>query len=169
MVNAEKHEKITAKYGMLPVEDKELMQKLNVKILYTAINDSKFLIDELDGLYNELKSYYDLFNGTNAGVLKVGLCQRILEIYEWAFVIKNTIQYNYHVLPIKPDVVKSILNLCDNVLSMYDAIKTRQNKNIDNKTFGGFYGVSKSKSINNTDVPKELFENVIRLKEPIFI
>lgn len=168
MVNAEKHKKIQAKIGMIPIEDKELMHKFNEKIIYTANEDSKYLIDMLDELNNELAHYYDSFDKTNAGVLKINVCQRILEIYEWAFVIKNTIHYNYHMLTIDGDVIKSILSACDNVLNEFASIQSRQNKNIDNKTYDGFYGVLSSESIDaDADYPLENFESIIRLNTPI--
>ena len=98
MVNAEKHKKITAKFGMLPIDNKELMHNFNAKIIYTANEDSEHLIGMLNELHDELTRYYDWFGKTNTGVLKINVCQRILEVYEWAFVIKNTIHYNYHML-----------------------------------------------------------------------
>lgn len=168
MVNANKHKKVDAKFGMLPIEDKELMHKFNEKIIYTANEDSKYLIKMLNDLHDELTGYYDLFAKRNNGsVLKTGVCQRILEVFEWSFVIKNTIQYNYHMLTIDGDVIKSILSECDGVLDEFKAIQARQNKNIDNKIYGGFFSVKYSNRINNTNVPKEMLENVIRLETPI--
>lgn len=170
MVNAEKHKMIQAKFGMLPIEDKELMHKLTEKVVYTANEDSAYLIGMLNELYDELTSYYDLFGKSNAGVLKINVCQRILEIFEWYFVIKNTIQYNYQMLRIDADSIKSILSACDSVLNEFKNIQARQNKNIDNKTYGGFYGVVASESLDNgADYPLEQFESIVRLKEPINI
>ena len=168
MVNAEKHQKLQAKFGMIPIEDKEFMDKFVESIINTANEDSKYMIDVLNGLHDELTHYYDSFSGTNAGVLRIGACQRILEIYEWVFITKNTIHYNYNALRIDSDVIKSILNECDGVLNEFKNIQAIQNKNIDNKTYGGYYGVVASELVDNVDdYPLENFESIIRLQEPI--
>ena len=168
MVNANKHRKVTCKFGMLPIEDDAFMQKFNESIINVANEDSKYLIDVLNGLHDELTQCYDsLAKRNNGSVLKTGSCQRILEIYEWVFVTKNTIQYNYHMLTIDGDVIKSILSACDSVLNEFKNVQAIQNKNIDRKIYGGYFSVKYSDRINNTNVPKEMFENVIRLQEPI--
>ena len=169
MVNAEKHKQTKAEFGMLPIEDKEQMHMLNGMIIYNANENPKSLIDDLNSLYDELNKYYDSVSATSSGVLKTGTCTRILEIYENVFVIKNTIQYNYHLLTIDAAVIKEILQECDNVLNCFKDIQARQNKNIDNAIFDGFDGVKASDSINNINVPKEMFENVVRLETPIFL
>lgn len=170
MVNAEKHKKITAKFGMLPIEDKEQMHNFNAKIIYTANEDSEYLIGMLNELHDELTGYYDGLCKSNCGVLKINVCQRILEVYEWTFVIKNAIHYNYHMLTIDGDVIKSILSECDGVFNEFKAIQERQNKNIDNTTYGGFYGVASSETLDSgADYPLENFESIVRLQEPIFI
>lgn len=170
MVNAKKHKKLTAKFGMLPIEDKEFMHKFNEQIIDTANEDSTNLIGMLDSFYDELTQCYDsLAKRNNGSVLKAGTCQRILEVFEWSFVIKNTIHYNYHMLTIDGDVIKSILSGCDRVLNEFKNVQAIQNKNIDRKIYGGYFSVKYSDRINNTNVPKDMLENVLRLKEPIFI
>lgn len=168
MVNRNKHTKVTDKFGMLPIDDQELMHKLSEKIINETNENPQMVMNTLDSLNDELNGYYDSFNGRNNGtVLKTGVCQRILEVYEHVFVIKNTIQYNYHMLRIDGEVIKAILFKCDRVLNEFMNIQAKQNKNIDNKIYGGFFSVRLTKSINNTNVPKEMLENVIRLKTPI--
>lgn len=169
MVNAEKHKGLRAKYGMLPIENKEFMHKFGEKIIYTANEDSKYLIEQLDGLNDELNNYYDALSKRNVGsVFKVGTCQRILEVYEWVFVIKNTIHYNYHMLKIDGSIIKAILFKCDRVLNEFRNIQALQNSNIDRKAYGGLFSIALCDS-NASDYTKEQFESIIRLKEPIFI
>lgn len=168
MVNRNKHTKVTDKFGMLPIENQELMHKLNAKIIDETNENPQMVMETLDALNDELNGYYNLFNGRNNGsVLKTGVCQRILEVYEHVFVIKNTIQFNYHMLRIDGELIKAILFKCDRVLNEFMNIQAKQNKNIDNKIYGGFFSVKYSNRINNTNVPKEMLENVIRLATPI--
>lgn len=167
MVNAEKHKTTTAKFGMLPIENEEYMHRLHEKIINETNENPQSTIDALESLNSELNKYYDSVSGNNGGVLKTGTCQRILEIYENVFVIKYAIQYNYHMLTIDAGDIKTILQCCDTVLNCFMDIQARQNKNIDKKLFGGMLSVKLTKTINNTNVPEEDFENVVRLETPI--
>ena len=168
MVNAEKHKTIRNIGGMLPIEDKAKMHELAKKLINTINKDSAIVLDALESFHGELTRYYDAFDKTTAGVLKIGTCKRILELYENTFFIKNTIHYNYHMLRIDADCIKTLLSECDGVLNEFKNVQARQNKNIDNKTFGGFYGVVASESLDNdNDYPLENFESIVRLQEPI--
>ena len=170
MVNAEKHKQIRNIGGMLPIEDKAKMHELGIKLINTINENPKIILESLDGLHTELTHYYDSVSGTDGAVLKIGTCKRILEVYENAFFIKNTIHYNYHMLKIDGDVIKSLLSACDGVLNEFKNIQARQNKNIDNKTYGGFYSVASSESLDNdADYPLENFESIVRLQEPLTI
>jgi hypothetical protein len=167
MVNAEKHKATRNIGGMLPIENKEKMHELAVELIDFANEHSEQLLENLNGLYAELNKYYDSVSAKSGGVLKIGTCQRILEIFEDVFFTKTTIQYNYHMLSIDAAVIKEILQECDNVLNCFKDIQARQNKNIDNPIYDGFDGVKASESINNTNVPKEMFESIVRLETPI--
>lgn len=168
MVNAEKHKTIRNIGGMLPIEDKAKMHELAKKLINTINDNPKFIVDVLESFHAELTRYYDSFDKTTAGVLKIGVCKRILEIYENAFFIKNTIHYNYHILKIDADCIKTLLSECDGVFNEFKNVQAIQNKNIDNKTYGGFYGVVASESLDNdADYPLENFESIVRLQEPI--
>lgn len=169
MVNVEKHKRLKAKFGMLPIENKELMHKMNASIINEANESPNTVIDTLNNLNNELNYYYGKLASSNIGsCFKIGTCQRILEIYEWVFVIKNTIHYNYHMLKIDGEIIKSILRECDRVLNEYRNIQELQNKNIDRKGYGGLFSLMMLNSDAN-DYTKEQFESILRLKEPIHI
>ena len=169
MVNVNKHKRLKAKFGMLPIENKEFMHKFNEIIINETNESPKTMIDTLNNLNNELNHYYDELTSSNIGsCFKIGTCQRILEIYEWVFVIKNTIHYNYHMLKIDGEIIKSILRKCDRVLNEYMNIKELQNKNIDRKGYGGLFSLMLLNSDAN-DYPKEQFESILRLNEPIHI
>lgn len=169
MVNAEKHKRITNIGGMLPIEDKERMKELVREMIDYANNHSKTLLDYLNDFNSELNHYYNTLSGDNGGFLKIGACQRILELYENVLFIKYTIQYNYHVLTIDGSVIKTILQECDNVLNNFKDIQIRQNKNIDNKAYGGLLTVVLSETVfdDYDDYPMENFESIIRLDEPL--
>ena len=170
MVNPNKHKQIKFKIGMLPFEDTEFMQKFVEKIISDVNDDPQITIDGLNALHDELTKYYNSISGTSGGVLKIGTCQRILEIYENVYVIKNIIQNNYPMLKIESKDIKALLNASDSVLNEFDDIQKRQNKNIDNKTHGGFYSVQELESNNQySDYPKENFEKIIRLEKSIQI
>ena len=167
MVNAEKHKRIKAKYGMLPVDDMEFMNKFSKKIVDDTNENPKLTMDTLNTLNNELNNYYNNLSKSNPGsVMKIGTCQRILEVYEHTFVIKNTIQYNYHMLRIDDSIIKAILRECDHILNEFMNIQELQNKNIDKKGYGGIYSVKLMDS-DAKDYSLEMFENIIRLKTPI--
>ena len=167
MVNAEKHKTIRNIGGMLPIEDKAKMHELAAELIDFVNEHADELIDGLSEIYAELNKYYDSVSTKSGGVLKTGTCQRILEIFEDVFFTKTTIQYNYHMLTIDGSVIKAILQECDSVLNCFMDIQARQNKNIDKKLYGGMLSVRLTKTINNTNVPKEMFENVVRLETPI--
>lgn len=168
MVNAEKHKTIRNIGGMLPIEDKAKMHELAKNLINTINDNPKVIVDALESFHLELTNYYNSFDETTAGVLKIGTCKRILELYENTFFIKNTIHYNYHMLRIDADCIKTLLSECDGVIDEFKNVQSRQNKNIDNKTYGGFYSVVASESIDNdADYPLENFESIIRLQEPI--
>lgn len=167
MVNAEKHKRLKAKFGMLPIEDKEFMHKLNETIINETNESPQTTIATLDSLNDELNKYYDALSKRNVGsYLKFGTCQRILEVYEHVFVIKNTIQFNYHMLRIDADDIKSILMKCDRIFNEFENIQALQNKNIDKKGYGELYSIMQIES-DAKDYTKEQFESIIRLKEPI--
>ena len=169
MVNVEKHKRLKAKFGMLPIEDKKFMHKFNEIIINETNESPRTMIDTLDSLNDELNNYYDGLASSNVGsVFKIGTCQRILEVYEHTFVIKNTIQYNYHMLTIDGECIKSILRKCDRVLNEFRNIQALQNSNIDRKSYGGLFSVALCDS-DAKDYTKEQFESIMRLKEPIFI
>lgn len=168
MVNVNKHKQIKFKIGMLPFEDMEFMQKFVKKIIDDVNDNPQITIDGLNSLHVELTRYYDSISGSSGGVLKIGTCQRILEIFENVYVIKDIIQNNYPMLKIESNDIKALLDASDNVLNEFDNIQSRQNKNIDNKTYGGFYSVQELESNNQySDYPKEHFEKIIRLEKPI--
>ena len=167
MVDAEKHKGIQAKYGMLPIEDKEFMHKYAEIIINDTNENPQRTLDGLNELNDELTTYYDALSKRNVGsFFKSGTCQRILEVFEHTFVIKNTIQYNYHMLKIDGELIKSILRTCDRVLNEFMNIQALQNKNIDRKCYGGLFSVALCDS-NASKYSKEVFENIIRLKTPI--
>lgn len=169
MVNAEKHKGLRAKFGMIPIEDKKFMHKYSEIIINETNESPQTMINTLDSLNDELNNYYDVLSKRNVGsVFKIGTCQRILEVYEHVFVIKNTIQYNYHMLRIDGSIIKAILRRCDRILNEFRNIQALQNKNIDRKGYGGLFSVALYDSDAN-DYTKEQFESIIRLKEPIFI
>lgn len=168
MVNAEKHKTITNIGGMLPTHDKEKMHELTGEMIIYVNMHSDTLMEYLKDFNMELNKYYDSLSGTSGGVLKIGTCKRILELYENVFFIKTTIEYNYHMLIIDGSVIKAILQECDNVLNCFKSIQERQNKNIDSKLYGGFYSVVSNENIDNdNDYPLENFENIVRLNTPI--
>lgn len=170
LVNAEKHKQIRNIGGMLPIEDKENMARIGEQLIYTINSNPKTILELLDVFHKELIHYYDSVSGTAGCVLKIGTCKRILEIYENTFFIKNTIHYNYHMLKIDGDCIKTLLSECDGVLNEFKNIQARQNKNIDNKTYGGFYSVASSETLDNdNDYPLENFESIVRLQEPIYL
>lgn len=171
MVNAEKHKriKIQAKFGMLTVENRKFMHKYCEKIINDANDNPQLLIDTLNSLNDELNDYYDSLASANIGSLfPVRHCERILEVYEHVFVIKNSIQYNYHMLRIDSNIIKAILRTCDRVLNEFMNLQELQNKNLNKKGYGGIYTVKLIDS-DAEDYPMEIFENIIQLKEPIFI
>ena len=169
MVNAEKHKGIQAKYGMIPVEDHEFMNKWCAKIIDDTNENPQITLDGLDNLTDELTNYYNNLSKSNVGsVIKIGGCQRILEVYEHVYVLKYCIQYNYHMLRIDGRTIKAILRKCDRVLNEYRNIQALQNKNIDRKGYGGLYSLMPF-DLDAKDYSKEQYESIIRLKEPIFI
>ena len=169
MVNAEKHKQRKYQIGALPIEDKELMAMLVGKVINDTNENPQIMIDGLKSLYAELTNYYNVLASRNNGsFFKIQECQRILEVYEHTYFIKETIQHNYHALRIDAVYIKAILNECDLVLNEFKNIQARQNKNIDNKFYGGIFTVKLMGSIDGyDDYPKESFEDIIRLKEPI--
>lgn len=167
MVNVEKHKRIQAKFGMLPFEDKGFMNKYVERVINDTNENPQRTIDGLDELNNELNHYYDNLASSNVGsVIKIGNCQRILEIYEHTFVIKTTIQYNYHVLKIDGEIIKSILRKCDRILNEFRNIQALQNKNIDRKGYGGIYS-AKLLDSDAKEYSLETFENIVRLKDSL--
>lgn len=167
MVNANKHKQLKSKIGMLPTEDMEQMEMIVAKMIQDVNTNPQKNVDALDELHKELDSYYESIKDDSRCILKIGTCQRILEIYEHVSMFKETLYANYHALEIDSNDIKSNLNACDGVLNAFKDIQARQNKNIDNKTHGGFESVKQSEQIENVDYPKEQFENIIRLKESI--
>ena len=167
MVNAEKHKRIKAQFGMLPIEDSDFMHKFADRIINDTNNNPKATLDGLNSFNDELTDYYNALSKRNVGsFFKIGTCQRILEVYEHTFVIKNTIQYNYHMLKIDGSIIKAILRTCDRVLNEFMNIQALQNKNIDRKGYGGLYSVALCDS-DASNYPKDVFENIIRLETPI--
>ena len=175
MVNANKHKQIQAKIGMLPFEDVEFMNKWCAKVIHDTNENPQKTLDGLKMLYIELDSYYETLSRSVGGVLKIGNCERIIEIYEHVLVTKEIIQNNYHVLRIESDMIKSILSECDRILNEFKNIQERQNKNIDKKGYGGLTSILLVESMHdkklmdllvNDEIPKDL-ENVLRLKESI--
>ena len=177
MVNANKHKKIQSKFGMLPFEDTGFMNKWCGMIIDDTNENPQKMIDTLKNLYDELDSYYETLSRSVGGVLKIGNCERIIEIYEHVLVLKDIIQNNYHVLRIESDMIKSILSECDRVLNLFKDIQSRQNKNIDKKGYGGLTSVLLVESLEDKklkdllakgEIPKDL-ENMMRLKESIHL
>ena len=150
---------------MLPVDDMEFMNKFCKKIVDDTNENPETTIDGLNNLYNELDEYYSVISDSGE-ILKISVCQRIFEIYEWVIVTKETIQYNYHRLTIDADVIKEILSDSDHVLNLFKDIQIRQNKNIE-KSGGSAYIKESELSNNYSDYSKENYENIMRLKEPI--
>lgn len=168
MVNAQKHKQIKSLGGMLPLEDKEKMQEIMIFYLYSVNENPQFVLAELNSDYGELNQYYYGVSGNNHYILKTGTCQRILEVYEHVFVLNDLIQRYNELLTIDSSILKSITITCKNIINTFKDIQSAQNKNIK-KTHYGINGLKASKSLNNTDVPSEIFENVVRLETPIFV
>lgn len=170
MVNAEKHKQRKYQIGALPMEDKKQMMMLVDKVINDTNDNPQIMIDGLKSLYAELTTYYNVLASRNNGsFFKIQECQRILEIYEHTFFIKDVIQNSYQFLKIDAVYIKAILSECDLVLNEFKNIQAKQNKNIDNKIYGGIFTVKQNGSIDGyNDYPKESFEDIIRLKEPIF-
>ena len=166
MVNAEKHKQVKSFGGMMPIDDMERMQEIWIFMLHNVNENPQSVLDMLDNVYDELNQYYYGVTDKHYHILKIGTCQRILEIYEHAFVLKDAIQRFNEVLTVNQSVVKSILNTCNNIINAFKDIQSAQNKNIS-KTHHGMPGIKASKSCNNTNVSNDIFENVVRLETPI--
>ena len=122
LVNAEKHRQRKYNIGMLPVDDMEFMNKFCKKIVDDTNENPEKTIDGLNALYDELDNYYDVVSENN-NILKISVCQRILEIYEWVIVTKETMQFNYQRLTIDADFINEILNDSDRILNLYNDIQ----------------------------------------------
>ena len=168
MVNAKKHQQVKSFGEMLPLEDKEKMQEIMISYLYDVNETPQFVLAELDVVYNELNQYYYGVSDKHYHILKTGTCQRILEVYEHVFVLYDIIQRYNELLTVDSAILKSISITCKNILNTFNDIQSVQNKNIS-KTHYGIDGIKASKTINNTNVSSDIFENVVRLKTPIFV
>ena len=181
MVNFGKHKQNKSLFPPLPFEDNEIMNEIGKELINLIVTKPDTVITSLKSQYTELDNYYTMLNNKNAGsFIKVGSCQRILEIYEHTY-IKNEV-CNYMLNYIETEEIDApneyITGLIDNITEVkYNCSKIRdiffdiqklQNKQIDKKGYGGIKTIRKlTLRAGYKDYPKENFENIVRLKEPL--
>lgn len=180
MVNFEKHKQNKTLIGQLPIENTNLMNELGKETINLIVTEPDTVITSLKGQYNELDRYYNALSNKNTGsYIKVGSCQRILEIYEHTYFINDVCKYmlsyceTEEIEAPKEDInrlignIKEVKYYCERIRDLFFDIQRLQNKQIDKKGYGGIKTIRKlTLRSGYKDYPKESFESIIRLKEP---
>jgi len=180
MVNFEKHNQNKVLIGQLPIENTEIMNELGKETINLIVTEPDKVITNLKGQYDELNNYYDMLNNSNVGsFIKIGSCQRILEIYEHTYFINDVCTYMLKYTETEEleapteDINRVIGNInevkfyCHRIRDIYFSIQSLQNKQIDKKGKGGIktaYNLTLRSGYKG--YPKKNFESIIRLQEP---
>lgn len=181
MVNFEKHNQNKILAGQLPIENNDLMNKLGKGIINLIITEPNTVIASLKSQYKELDGYYTGLSNKNTGsFIKIGSCQRILEIYEHTYFMYDVCKYMLDYSKTEDiDAPKENINrlteninevkyCCERIRDLFFDIQRLQNKQIDKKGYGGIKTIRKlTLRTGYKDYPKENFEGIIRLKEPL--
>ena len=180
MVNFEKHNQNKVLIGQLPIENTEIMNELGKETINLIVTEPDTVITSLKGQYDELNNYYDMLDNSNVGsFIKIGSCQRILEIYEHTYFINDVCTYMLKYTETEEleapteDINRVIGNInevkfyCHRIRDIYFSIQSLQNKQIDKKGKGGIktaYNLTLRSGYKG--YPKKNFESIIRLQEP---
>lgn len=181
MVNFEKHKQNKSLFPPLPLEDNEIMNEIGKELINLIVREPDTVITSLKNQYTELDNYYNMLNNKNVGsFIKVGSCQRILEIYEHTYIKNDVCKYMLNYIETEEidapkeyitgliENIKEVKYYCERIRDIFFDVQRLQNKQIDRKGYGGIKTIYKATlRTGYRDYPKKEFENIVRLKEPL--
>ena len=160
MVNPQKHK------GNQEFIEEETLQNAELRIIHDINEAPQYTIESFMEIHKRLSKYYSLINKKGGKVLLYDSC---IEIRKYAMITDltlDTINYHYHALKLDEGVISAIIDICQKIMELFEKIQARQNKNIDNKRYGGFESVQATEAVNNSNGHHfdEDYEDIIRLK-----
>lgn len=181
MVNYQKHKQNKSLFPPLPLEDNEIMNDIGKELINLIVTEPDTVITSLKSQYDELDTYYNSLDTKNPGsFIKIGSCQRILEIYEHTYIKNDVCNYMLNYIETEEidapseyitgliENIKEVKYYCARIRDTFFSIQGLQNKQIDRRGYGGIKTVRKATLRSGyRDYPKKEFENIVRLKEPL--
>ena len=162
MVNAEKHKQ---KEYLSEME----LQDMELKLIDTINKHPSNFIEFLDNNYKELETIYNKLNVKASGnCLTSDTCQIVLNlVYMSDFTLEMINFYSYASFKVDIEIINTIKSKCTDNIELFNKIRDRQNKNLDNKTWGGLASMRFTEAGRN---PKPFYftqeyEDLIRLKQ----
>lgn len=181
MVNFEKHKQNKSLFPPLPLEDNEIMGEVGKELINLIVTEPDTVITSLKSQYDELDTYYNSLDTKNPGsFIKIGSCQRILEIYEHTYIKNDVCKYMLNYIETEEidapkedinrvnDNIKEVKYYCERIRDCFFDVQRLQNKQIDRKGYGGIKTIRKATlRTGYKGYPKKEFENIVRLKETL--
>lgn len=152
---------------MMEFIEEDVLQKAEIKVINDINQSPNQTIEGFKIILHELQGYYNKIKAKRGKVLKLEICQRIREMVMMTDFTLDTINSYYHALQIDSETISEIKKLCMDIMELFKKIQERQNKNIDNKRFGGLDSVRWTEALDNPNEQyfKEDYERIIRLTD----
>lgn len=164
MVNADKHRNLKEE-EVLPVED---LQELELKILDVIINNTDVVLKELDRTKRKYNRTIKRLIADKGAVISSDSCSKVMEeMFKVDFTLE-TVKLYYYAITLPSKKLEEVKESLEETFKLLMKIQKLQNRNLDNKNYGGLGSVIYTEAFKKADklsnyTTKE-HEDLLRLK-----